>query len=110
MCTLRKSLLVVLPVAAILGLSAPASAQQTGLVNIDLRNANVLNNVARDLDVNVGNIPITVQAPINIAANVCAVSVNVLARAVQRGTANCFAQQNSQALNRIVRQTMNVQQ
>jgi hypothetical protein len=105
-----KPLVVILSVAAILGGAASSSAQQTGLVNVDLRNARILNNVANDLNVNVSNIPITVQAPINIAANVCQVSVAVLARAIQRDGASCYAQQTSRALNRIVRNVMAVNQ
>ena len=46
------------------------------LVNVNL--SNVLNNLALDLKVDKANIPINAQIPINIAANVCGVSINVL--------------------------------
>ena len=46
------------------------------LVNVDLKN--VLNNLALDLKIDKANIPINAQIPINIAANVCGVSINVL--------------------------------
>jgi hypothetical protein len=50
------------------GLAAPASAQQSGLVNVDIHN--VLNNN-------------TVTVPINAAANICGVDVDVLVLALQ---------------------------
>jgi len=72
-----------LPLAAvILSLAAPAQAQS--LVNVDLRNARVLNNIANNLSVDIRNVPITVQVPISVAANVCQVTVAVLSNALNR--------------------------
>ena len=47
------------------------------LVNVSLRN--VLNNLSVALHVEQANIPVNAQVPIDVAANVCGVSVNVLA-------------------------------
>lgn len=105
----QRPLLTALSVVALLSLGTVASAQQEGLVNVDLRNARILNNLARNLDVNVSNIPITVQAPINIAATVCNVNAAILGEAIQKGGASCYAQQSSRALNRIVKNVMAVQ-
>jgi hypothetical protein len=99
-----------LPVAvALLIPGSVASAQDednapVGLVvvNVDLRNARILTNLARDLHVNVSNIPITVQAPINVAAIVCQVNAVILSQAFAAGPSSCYAQQTSTALNRIV--------
>ena len=75
--TYKRSFLLALPVLASLSFTAsPASA--IALVNVDLRNASVLNNIANGLHVDVRNIPVTVQAPINIAAQICGVSALVL--------------------------------
>lgn len=74
--------------------------QQDGLVNVGL--SDVLNDLAIALDVNVGNIPVTVQAPIGVAANVCDVNANVLAEQERNGGAECAAETTSQALNQIV--------
>jgi hypothetical protein len=54
-----------------IGLAAApaASAQQQGLVNVEISN----NNVA---------IPVTVTVPVNAAANICGVDVDVLSNAV----------------------------
>jgi hypothetical protein len=61
--------------------AAPAGAQQNGLVNVDI--SNVLNN---------NNI--TVAIPINAAANVCGVSVDLLAQQLANGPVTCTAGAN----------------
>jgi hypothetical protein len=70
MVTLTKRLVASLFASALIfaGLAAPASAQQTGLVNVDIHN--VLNNN-------------TVTVPVNAAANICGVDVDVLVLALQ---------------------------
>ena len=97
----------VFAVAATIG--ANAGAQQAGLVNVNIGDINVLNDIADFLDVNVSEIPVTVQAPIGVAANVCNVAVNVLATAAQGGAAECDAQQTSMAFNHVVQRQLNLQ-
>lgn len=71
-------------VAAPVRLSTPAGAQQQGLVNVEV--SNVLNNNK-----------VTVAVPINAAANVCGVSVDVLsANLAQFGQFSCTAGANEQ--------------
>ncbi len=67
---------ILIAVAAMTALAAPAAAQQNGLVNVDV--SNVLNNLDLDLLNNSLNNNV-VQVPIGIAANVCGVTANVLA-------------------------------
>jgi hypothetical protein len=79
--------------------AAPAIAQDTaqgGLVNVNV--ANVLNDLEIDLLNNSLNNN-TVQVPVGVAANVCGVDANVLARQ-RRGNSpvTCTAQNVSQAL------------
>src|SRR5690242_21011186 len=68
--------------SAVDGVKSAGSAVASGvsnvpsLVNVNL--SNVLNNLALDLKIDKANIPINAQIPINIAANVCGVSINVL--------------------------------
>lgn len=82
---------------------APALAQQSGGGLVVVNISNVANDIARDLDVNVSNIPVTVQVPVSVAAAVGNVAVNVLARQGQGGaTRSCDATSNNAALNRIV--------
>lgn len=88
-----------LATALLPSLMATAQAQQSGLVNVDI--SNVANNIAQNINVDVSQIPVTVQAPIGIAANVCGVNANVLARQ-GAGAALCTATSTSTALNQIV--------
>ena len=93
------SLRVVLAATLLPVLLATAHAQQSGLVNVDV--SNVANNIAQNINVDVSQIPVTVQAPIGIAAKVCGVNANVLARQ-GTGAAQCTATSTSTALNQIV--------
>jgi hypothetical protein len=82
-------------------LATPASAQQAGLVNVEIGNVSILNDFLNDTQIAALNnisAPITVQVPIGIAANVCGVNANVLAQQAQDGTAECDATSGSQAL------------
>ena len=89
-----KKLIIALAVTT--AVAAPAAAQQSGLVNVDV--SNVLNNL--DLLNNSLNNN-TVQVPIGVAANVCGVNANVLA--AQRksgGPVTCKATNTSTALKK----------
>jgi hypothetical protein len=67
--------------ALAVGIAPAAGAQQSGLVNVDIHN--VLNN---------NNVSVTV--PINAAANVCGVTVAVLADELENGPVTCRAGAN----------------
>ena len=95
--------------AVLLSFATPAFSQQAGLVNVDLRNARVLTHVADRLNINVSNVPITVQVPVAVAAVVCNVPITVLATAINRGGASCYAQSTNNALTRIVQRVVNLQ-
>lgn len=103
-----KSLLAVPFAAAVLsfgaGTSTPAQAALLvgPLVNVQLVNVNVLNHVANGLHVNVSNIPISVIAPVSVAANVCGISIPVLTGLATGSRATCTAKSTSAALNAIV--------
>lgn len=79
--------------------TTPGMAQQSGLVNVDV--SNVANNIARNINVDVSQIPVTVQVPIGIAANVCGVNANVLAQQ-GAGAAQCAATSTTSALDNLV--------
>ena len=75
------------------------------LVNVDLKN--VLNTLALDLHIDKANIPINAQIPINIAANVCGVSINVLSIGAGGGSSQgCTAQTASPELVQAVQQQL----
>ena len=96
-----KGLLKVLVLASLLiSVAVPLQAQQEGLVNVDI--SNIKTEIAKNIDVDVSQIPVTVQAPIGVAAAVCGINANVLAEQGRTGTASCPAQNTSTALNQIV--------
>ena len=93
-----KSLAAVLGLGAVL--ASGAFAQQSGLVNVDVHN--VANNIAKNINVDVSQVPVTVQAPIGIAATVCGVGANVLGQQRGSGNAACTASSTSSALDQLV--------
>ena len=78
------------------GTSLPA------LVNVNLQN--VLNDLSVAIKVDRANIPVNAQVPIDVAANVCGVSVNALAASVASGMASCTAKTTSPQLTQAVQQ------
>jgi hypothetical protein len=92
------------------GTSGSGSAGGTGgsgtsipsLVNVNLRN--VLNNLSVDLKVDRANIPVNAQVPIDVAANVCGVSISALSASIANGQASCTAKTTSPQLAQAVQQ------
>ena len=72
------------------------------LVSVNLQN--VLNNLSVDLNVARNNIPVTAQVPIDVAANVCGVSVSALAASIASGQAGCTATTTTPQLTQAVQQ------
>jgi hypothetical protein len=97
--------------AAMVGVTAtPALAQVNtgsgnGLVAVNIQDVSVLNNFLNKDQIaalnNVG-VPVTVQAPISVAANVCGTTVNALAALRKTGAATCNATSGSAALAKVV--------
>lgn len=92
-----KKTVATLAGACVLGWAGFATAQtQEGLVNVNVSDVEILN----ELNLNA---PITVQAPIGVAANVCGIDANVLARQSKGDSSfSCEAETTSEAFNRIV--------
>lgn len=88
--------------AAFLGLAMASGGAfaQNGLISVDV--SNVANNIAKNISVDVSQIPVTVQAPIGIAATVCGVAANVLGTQAASGNAQCAATSTSTALDNLV--------
>ena len=80
-------------------------------MNVQIGNVSLLNNFLNNTQLaalNNVSLPITVQVPIGIAANVCGVSAAVLAKQAQTGTASCTAKSGSRALaQNVITQTLN---
>jgi hypothetical protein len=78
------------------------SASIPTLVNVNLQN--VLNDLSVSLQVNRDNIPVNAQVPIDVAANVCGVSVSALAASIASGQAGCTATTVTPQLSQAVQQ------
>ena len=96
--------------AALAAVATPAFAQTNtgsgnGLVAVNVQNVDILKNFLNDSQISALNnlgVPITVQAPISVAANVCGSTVNALAALRKTGAATCDAQTANSALANIV--------
>jgi hypothetical protein len=90
--------------ASIIALTSAASTQTLpqGLVTVNLQN--VLSDIAVDLNVAENSIPVNVQVPVSVAANVCGVDVNALSVKIDSGDATCVAQTGSQEITQIIQQ------
>jgi hypothetical protein len=81
------------------------SGATTSLVNVNL--SNVLNNLALQLHLDRSNIPLNIQLPISLAANVCGVSINILSIGAGGGNSGgCTAKTSSQDLAQAVQQQL----
>ena len=84
---------------------ASGVASVPSLVNVNL--SNVLNNLALDLKIDKANIPINAQIPINIAANICGVSINVLSIGAGGGSSQgCTANSISPELKQYIQEQL----
>jgi hypothetical protein len=90
--------------AALMTATAPAFAQvnlSQGLVDVTIQDVSILNNFLNNDQIAALNnlsVPVTVQVPIGVAATVCDVSANVLAKQKKSGTTTCAAKSGSKAL------------
>lgn len=101
-------------IGAALAVATPAVAQVntgSGLVNVQIGDVTLLNNFLNQDQIAALNnltLPITVQVPVGIAANVCGVNANVLAQQKGTGTATCTAKSGSKALaQNVITQKLN---
>lgn len=103
---MRKIMMAAAIATATVVASAPATAQitlQPGLVNVTIQDVSILNDFLNDTQIaalNNVSVPVTVQAPIGVAANVCGVSAAVLGKA--GSAAACDAKSGSKALAQVV--------
>lgn len=97
---------------ALAGCSSTGDGTTTGstaggsgsLINVDL--SNIRAEVAKNVDVALDRVPITIQLPVTVAANVCGVNVNVLSVQVPTGDASCSATATSPELEQEVVNTI----
>lgn len=99
--------------AALAVTATPGLAQvnlSQGLVDVTIQDVSILNNFLNNDQIaalNNVSVPITVQVPVGVAANVCGVNANVLAKQKGTGTATCTAKNGSKALaQNVITQTL----
>lgn len=96
-----NKLFLAVPFAMALMVSGASAQQQEGLVTVNVEDTEILNELNLQA-------PITVQAPIGIAAQVCGVDANVLAQQKQDDEAvTCEAENSSQAFANLVSKQQN---
>jgi hypothetical protein len=74
------------------------------LINVDL--SQIRAEIAKNVNVALERVPITIQLPVTVAANVCGVNVNILTVQVDTGQASCTATATSPALEQEVVNTI----
>ena len=103
---------ILIAAAALSAVATPAFAQVNtsgGLVNVSVQNVDILKNFLNNDQIAALNnvtLPITVQVPVGVAANVCGVSAAVLGKAAS-DAAPCTANSGSKALaNAVAKQKL----
>ena len=100
-----------LAAAATPGLAQVNTGSGNGLVAVNVQDVSVLNNFLNQDQIAALNnlsVPVQVQVPIGVAANVCNISAAVLAHQRGTGAAPCNATSGSQALaNAVASQKLN---
>jgi hypothetical protein len=90
-----------------LGIPAhPQNASADDLVRVNISDHEMLNSLARALNVEVARIPLLVQVPVRVAARVCGMRPRDLAADESGEPANCDALSASPAFQRAVRRQL----
>jgi hypothetical protein len=100
--------------AALATAATPALAQvdiSQGLVDVTIQDVSILNNFLNDAQIaalNGVSVPVNVQVPVGVAANVCNIDANVIASQKKAGTYQpCDAKAGSKALaQQVVKQKL----
>ena len=84
------------------GQSQSMGAQASSMVSVDL--SKVAPSIATNIKVDASSVPLSVQVPVGVAANVCGVSASTLAQ--QSGSAACQATSTNAALDQVVQKQL----
>jgi hypothetical protein len=99
---MRKLLLAAAVLVATPAIAQVNTGSGNGLVAVNVQNVDILKNFLNDSQVSALNnlsVPVTVEVPIGVAANVCGVDANVLASQRKAGDpVTCTARNGSKAL------------
>ncbi|SCY29462.1 hypothetical protein SAMN05216420_104144 [Nitrosospira sp. Nl5] len=96
-----KTVLAVISSAAIFIIAPAAIAEESpGLMNVNI--SNVAKDIAKNINVDVSQIPKTVQIRVGLAAQVCNVAADVLADRHRSGVGSCTAEITTAELDQTV--------
>jgi hypothetical protein len=109
---MRKIILgAIAAAAAVPALAQVNTGSGNGLVAVNIQDVSILNNFLNNDQITALSnlsVPITVQVPIGVAANVCNISAAVLANQRGTGAAPCDAKTGSKALaQNVITQKLN---
>ena len=76
----------------------------SNLINVNL--SNIAAEIAKNVNIDLSRVPITIQLPITVAANICGVDVNLLSAQVNTGSNTCTATTTSPQLEQEVVNTI----
>lgn len=96
----RKSTCAIVLTCLLVATLGFGQVQAANLVNVNV--SNIKADIAKNINVDVSQVPVTVQAPIDVAAAVCGLSVDVLTSQLQQGNNTCTAKSTNTALNQTV--------
>ncbi len=82
------------------GTGTAAAPGTGGLINVNI--SDIRAEIAKNVDVALENVPITVQLPVTVAADVCGVNVNLLSVQINTAGNTCTATTTSPALEQAV--------
>jgi hypothetical protein len=85
-------------------MAAAGSLPAGGLINVNL--SDIRAEIAKNVNVRLEDVPITIQLPVTAAANVCGVDVNLLSAQLNTGNTSCTAVTTSPTLEQTVTNTI----
>jgi len=98
----RTFLASTIPATILMGFVTSALAEEPLQVIVDIKPVSL--DVANNLRVEASQIPLTIQAPLEVAAKVCGVAATTLGAQGGNGAVGCLATTSSPALEKLVQE------
>ena len=105
---MKTTLVAALIATGLMSGAGYAQNNNQGLVVVAVGDINIIRDALNNPNFNIA-VPVNVQVPVGIAANVCDVNANVLAKQKKDGTAECTAKNTSTALNKAIVEQLGTQ-
>lgn len=102
---MKRKLYALLGVTAlVVALPAASAQQQSDLVAVDV--SDIRADIAKNLNIDVNQVPMTIEVPVGVAANVCNVQAATLAPGASYQSSGCKARAANVSLNPFVERSM----